>query len=234
LVHPARKPRAHPRFPDHLLSQLVLPAIRAKVRPLPLSLARPLTRSCTTFLLAAEIFPISVRATAHGLSAASGKLGALLPAVIYNYVDVRTRFWIVCWFGFAGWIVTWLFVPDTTGLDLREQDRYWQFVRAGRAGDYHGIAVHPRHLSVWERVVLGRHKAYDPEADRVQRVGEMRAAYEEMELKKVSAGVGGQQAEEKGKGQEKREAEEAEEEEEEEAGISGSASTYFASECRWE
>jgi hypothetical protein len=139
----------------------------------------PLTRrSCTTFLLAAEVYPISVRATAHGLSAAAGKLGALIPAILYNYVDARTRFWVVCWFGFAGWIVTELFIPDTTGLDLREQDRYWAFVREGRSGEYHGIAVHPRHLSWWERVVLKRGRAYDPEMDRKQRVKELRVVYE--------------------------------------------------------
>jgi hypothetical protein len=42
--------------------------------------------NCTTFLVAAEVFPIATRATAHGFSAAMGKLGALLPAIIYNYI----------------------------------------------------------------------------------------------------------------------------------------------------
>ncbi|WVQ94676.1 hypothetical protein IAU59_001756 [Kwoniella sp. CBS 9459] len=135
--------------------------------------------NCTTFLLAAEVFPVSVRATAHGLSAAAGKLGALLPAVIYNYVDTRTRFWIVWPFGIAGVFVTWLFIPDTTGLDLREQDRYWAFVRQGRADEYHGVAVHPQHLSVWEKWVLKRHLAYDAEKDRVQRVKELKMMFEE-------------------------------------------------------
>ena len=135
--------------------------------------------NCTTFLLAAEIFPISVRATAHGVSAATGKLGALTPAIVYNYVpDPHTRFWIVCWFGFAGWIVTWIFIPDTTGLDLREQDRYWAYVREGRAADYHGIAIHPQHLSLWEKVVLKRHKNYDGVLDREDRVRELRKMYE--------------------------------------------------------
>jgi hypothetical protein len=148
-----------------------------------------LTCSCTTFLLAAEVYPISVRATAHGLSAAAGKLGALIPAILYNYIDAQTRFWVVCWFGFAGWIVTELFIPDTTGLDLREQDRYWAFVREGRAGEYHGIAVHPRHLSWWERVVLKRGQAYDPELDRKQRVKELRVVYEaRMQEKELNKG----------------------------------------------
>ena len=128
----------------------------------------------------------------------------------------------MCWFGFAGWLITWVFIPDTTGLDLREQDRYWSYVRAGRAGDYHGIAVHPRHLSVWERLVLGRHKKYDPEADRLQRVAEMRAAYEEFEQKRQQG-----QAEEKVQTEEDRQ---ADEEDQEEAGLHGSASQFFASE----
>jgi len=48
----------------------------------------------TTFLLAAEVYPAPVRATAHGLSAAVGKLGALTATVLYNYIDSRTKFWV--------------------------------------------------------------------------------------------------------------------------------------------
>lgn len=168
--------------------------------------------NCTTFLLAAEIFPISVRATAHGLSAASGKLGALLPAIIYNYVGTRTRFWIVCWFGFAGWILTWVFIPDTTGLDLREQDRYWSFVRAGRAHEYHGIAIHRRHLSLWEVFVLKRHLAYDAEKDREDRVKELRDIWAQQ---KMTVKEGGKAEEE---------------EEDDESLISSRAHSFFASE----
>ena len=45
--------------------------------------------NCTTFLVAAEVYPASIRATAHGFSAATGKLGALAPTVLYNYIDNR-------------------------------------------------------------------------------------------------------------------------------------------------
>ena len=85
------------------------------------------------------------------------------------------------WFGLIGFVLTIVFIPDTTGLDLREQERYWQFVRDGRPGDYHGIAVHPRHLSLFERVVLKRDRAYDPELDRQQKIDELRQLYEKME-----------------------------------------------------
>lgn len=53
--------------------------------------------NCTTFLVAAEVYPVAVRASAHGFSAAMGKLGALMPAIIYNYIDTHTKFWVVCW-----------------------------------------------------------------------------------------------------------------------------------------
>ncbi len=133
--------------------------------------------NCTTFLLAAEVYPVNVRATAHGFSAACGKLGALLPAVLYNYIDDRTKFWVVCWFGLFGFFLSVVFIPDTTGLDLREQETYWSFVRQGRAEDYHGPAVHPRHLSMWETYVLKRHRAYNPELDRQAKIEALREEY---------------------------------------------------------
>ena len=108
--------------------------------------------------------------------------------------------------------MTLLFIPDTTGLDLREQDRYWSFVRAGKATDYHGIAVHPRHLSWYERLVLKRHLAYDPELDRAQRVEELRALHElrAADVGKEGAGLRGDMS--------------AEEDDE----LTSSASTYFS------
>ena len=130
----------------------------------------------TTFLLAAEVYPASIRATAHGFSAAVGKLGALAPAILYNYIDNHTKFWVCCWFGLLGWVLTIVFVPDTTGLDLREQERYWEYVVAGRIEEYHGVAVHPRHLSLYERVVLNRHRHYNPALDAQQRAAELVAA----------------------------------------------------------
>lgn len=43
------------------------------------------------------------------------------------------------------------------------QDLRWQYIRAGKAKDYHGPAVHPRHLSLWEKAVLKIHLQYDIE-----------------------------------------------------------------------
>ncbi|GAA5921234.1 hypothetical protein JCM1841_001646 [Sporobolomyces salmonicolor] len=143
--------------------------------------------NCVTFLVAAESFPASVRATAHGFSAACGKLGALLATVLYNYIDNQTKFWVVTWFGLAGMLVTAIWLPDTTGLDLREQERYWRCVRAGHPELYHGIAIHPRHLSWYERVILKRDRHYDPVQDRLDRIEELRVLYESHLIAKEDA-----------------------------------------------
>ncbi|KAK4998527.1 hypothetical protein LTR66_002273 [Elasticomyces elasticus] len=130
-----------------------------------------------TFIAAAEVFPTPIRATAHGFSAAVGKLGALTAAILYNYIDTQTKFYIVPWFGLVGALLTWLFLPDTTGLDLKEQERRWTFIRDGRENEYCGVAIHPRHLSLWERW-RGVGKNYNAERDYEQRVEEMRCEWE--------------------------------------------------------
>lgn len=133
--------------------------------------------NAVTFLVAAEVYPIPIRATAHGVSAAVGKMGALTAAVMYNYITINQKFYVVPWFGLAGMLLTVLFLPDTTGLDLKEQERRWQFIRAGRESDYHGIAVHPKHLSWWERF-RGVGKHYNAELDYEQKIEEMRADWQ--------------------------------------------------------
>ncbi|KAG9237119.1 putative inorganic phosphate transporter C8E4.01c [Amylocarpus encephaloides] len=140
----------------------------------------------TTFLVAAEVFPTPVRASAHGFSAAVGKLGALLAAILYNYIDTQTKFYVVPWFGLAGMLVTWLFLPDTTGLDLKEQERRFTYIRAGREHEYHGIAVHPHHLSLWERI-RGAGKHYNPELDYQTKVDDLRAEWTEKQAEKMAA-----------------------------------------------
>lgn len=136
-----------------------------------------------TFLIAAEVYPTPVRASAHGFSAAIGKCGALLAAVVYNYIGTQTKFYFVPWFGLAGMLLTLLFVPDTTGLDLKEQERRWAYIRAGRESEYHGIAIHPKHISLWERM-RGVGKLYDPQADKTQKIEDMRADWEEKQSEK--------------------------------------------------
>ncbi|KAJ5610741.1 hypothetical protein N7510_007460 [Penicillium lagena] len=43
--------------------------------------------NCTTFLIPAEVFPTRVRGTAHGISAAAGKCGAILTAFAFETVE---------------------------------------------------------------------------------------------------------------------------------------------------
>lgn len=131
-----------------------------------------------TFLVAAEVFPTPIRATAHGFSAAVGKLGALTASILYNYIDTQTKFYVVPWFGLAGMVITWLWLPDTTGLDLKEQERRFSYLREGREHEYHGIAVHPTHLSMWERWT-GVGKFYNPELDYQSKIDDMRRDWEE-------------------------------------------------------
>lgn len=133
--------------------------------------------NCITFLVAAECFPAPIRASAHGFSAAMGKLGALIAAIVSVYTTVELRFKIWPWFGLAGMIVTYLFLPDTTGLDLKEQERRWWYIRNGREHEYHGVAVHRKHLSVWERM-RGVGRYYDAEKDYQQKIADYRAEWE--------------------------------------------------------
>lgn len=130
-----------------------------------------------TFITAAEVYPVAVRATAHGFSAACGKLGALTAAVVYNYLTTPQKFYFVPWFGLAGVFLSVVFLPDTTGLDLKEQERRWAYIRAGREHEYHGVAVHPKHLSLWERI-RGVGKHYNADLDYKQRIEEMRGEWE--------------------------------------------------------
>ncbi len=126
-----------------------------------------------TFLVSGECYPTPIRATAHGFSAACGKLGALFASVLYSYISTQEKFYIVPWFGLLGMFLTFVFLPDTTGLDLKEQERRWKYIREGREQDYHGVAVHPKHLSLYERL-RGAGKYYNPDLDYQSKMTDMR------------------------------------------------------------
>lgn len=59
-----------------------------------------------------------------------------------------------------------------------------RFVASGRESEYHGIAIHPRHLSLWERWVQKRDRYYDPVADRQAKIAELRQVYEQLRAEK--------------------------------------------------
>ena len=45
---------------------------------------------------------------------------------------------------------------------MLEQEKRWDLIQQGRGHDYHGVAVHPRHLSLFEKVVLKQRRLYQP------------------------------------------------------------------------
>lgn len=98
----------------------------------------------------------------HGFSAAVGKAGALVAGVVFALVSDRTKFWISGACGFAGVILTYITIPDLTGLDLREGDKRWLAILDGAHDSYTGEAVNPKHLSWYERM-LGYGKLYNAE-----------------------------------------------------------------------
>ncbi|CCA74169.1 probable PHO84-Inorganic phosphate permease [Serendipita indica DSM 11827] len=55
----------------------------------------------TTFIVAAELFPTRIRASAHGISAAAGKCGAILSSLVFNQLKAKIGTSAVLWIFFA-------------------------------------------------------------------------------------------------------------------------------------
>ena len=88
----------------------------------------------TTFVLPAEIFPMSVRTTSHGISATVGKIGAAVGTFSFPLLQAKFGLpgpmWVagVCCLG--GLAVTWALLPEPNGLDLEEASRDSGFSQA--------------------------------------------------------------------------------------------------------
>lgn len=89
--------------------------------------------NATTFIVPAEVFPSRVRGLGHGLSAAVGKMGAILSALLFNYLSGSTVIGLanVLWIFFAcnilGAISTFFLIPETKGVDADVLDfEEWQ------------------------------------------------------------------------------------------------------------
>lgn len=78
--------------------------------------------NATTWLLPSELFPTEVRAVAHGISAAAGKLGALAAGFAFAHMETDTTFIVSAVCAIVGAAVTFLFIPDVTSLDLSGDD----------------------------------------------------------------------------------------------------------------
>ncbi|KAJ6412196.1 hypothetical protein OIU84_005285 [Salix udensis] len=92
--------------------------------------------NATTFVVPAEIFPARLRSTCHGISAAAGKLGAIVGAFGFLYmsqnknkdktdagyprgIGVRNALLVLGFVNFFGIVFTFL-VPESKGKSLEE------------------------------------------------------------------------------------------------------------------
>jgi len=77
-------------------------------------------------LVSAESYATPIRGTCYGLSAAVGKAGAAIGTQVFtpiqNNLGKRWTFIIAAICGVVGILVTYIFVPDMTGVDLAEED----------------------------------------------------------------------------------------------------------------
>jgi PHS family inorganic phosphate transporter-like MFS transporter len=78
----------------------------------------------TTFVYPAEIFPVMIRSTAHGIAAAMGKLGAFFGALIFPIVLIQFHLpgamLIAGVVSALGLILTLVTLPETNGRSLEE------------------------------------------------------------------------------------------------------------------
>ena len=65
----------------------------------------------TSFVIPGEIYPPEIRATIHGISAASGKLGAFIAAYAFPYLQIEQSMIVCSFISFIGLCVTYLFTP---------------------------------------------------------------------------------------------------------------------------
>ena len=77
----------------------------------------------TTFLVPSEVYPTTIRATAHGLSAAIGKIGAfigafVMPLVLHRFGLNHTMGFLAVLSGLG--IITTQLLPEMTGVALDE------------------------------------------------------------------------------------------------------------------
>jgi MFS transporter, PHS family, inorganic phosphate transporter len=79
----------------------------------------------TTFIYPAEIFPVEVRTTGHGISAGAGKLGAfagafLFPDILASSLGIRGAEIIAAVVAAAGLLLTMALLPEPKGKTLEE------------------------------------------------------------------------------------------------------------------
>jgi len=78
----------------------------------------------TTFVLPAEVFPVNVRTTAHGISAGVAKIGAFIGAyffpILLKSLGLSHTLLVTFLFSLAGLILTYIAIPEPKGKSLEE------------------------------------------------------------------------------------------------------------------
>jgi len=106
--------------------------------------------NATTYIVPTEIFPTQVRTMCHGIAAASGKLGALVAAIYFNYSDHTL---IICGYScLFAFIISYISIPETSNLNLFENDIKWHMIMKGKKDEYDGPANYPENCSYYERM----------------------------------------------------------------------------------
>jgi len=116
----------------------------------------------TTYVMAAESYPAELRSTLHGLSAFSGKGGALIATIVFGYVSTQVIFFICAGTCIVAFFFTLIFSNDYTHVSSSEHDAQLELFLEGRPEAYMGKLNKPEHLSNYE-VWTGRHGKYDPD-----------------------------------------------------------------------
>ena len=80
----------------------------------------------TTFVIPSEAFPTSIRATAHGLSAAAGKVGAviggaMMPSILAS-TSLSAVMFVCAAISVVGWAWTWVWTKETGMLSTTETE----------------------------------------------------------------------------------------------------------------
>lgn len=85
-------------------------------------------------IISSESFPTFIRASFYGLSAAIGKAGAAIGTEVFTPIQThagkRYTFFLSGGLCFLGALVSWLWIPETTDYNLKEEDeKFNQYLR---------------------------------------------------------------------------------------------------------
>ncbi|TPX48103.1 hypothetical protein SeMB42_g01670 [Synchytrium endobioticum] len=99
----------------------------------------------TTFIIAAEAYPTRYRSTGHGLSAACGKIGALIASYGFSHlkdaIGLGNTLGILAGVMALGFINTYLFTPETGNVGLEDLQKNLSSTPAMKAFGRRGVAL---------------------------------------------------------------------------------------------